>query len=448
MSRRRQTTKETHLTAAASVLILSFSGSAAYAQASEIDFDIKAQPLAKALNEFSAQADMVVMASGDLVAGKTAPAVDGVYEPQEALSLLLKDSGLSTTIDASGAIVVTQISAEATEPASEPFRVAQLDQANDGTVETIRGRRSDDVAEDDIDTIIVTGTNIRGIAPESSPVRSYSREDIQITGAATAQDFIQTLPQNFGGGSNETIGGGLPNNVDAASNLGGGSSVNLRGLGSGSTLVLVNGRRVAPSSDLGDFVDISLIPASAIERVDVLTDGASSIYGADAVAGVVNFVLRDDYDGAEASVRYGSVTEGNLDEFRAGLTGGKSWDAGNILAAYEFYSRTSLSAEDRAFSQGAPLPNDLLPSQRRHSVLASASHEVMPGLDLSADFGFSTRETELQTTSVGPSVFRDNQTNTLNASLGVSWEAVDNWFVDLSGTYSRVDLEQQPFEDR
>ena len=337
---------------------------------------------------------------------------------------------------------VTIIEAALIEEArgARPFRVAQLDQRAVGRAAAIT---TDELADEDgaADVIIVTGTNIRGIAAESSPVRTFTREDIQLTGAATAQDFIQTLPQNFGGGSNENIAG-LPNNGDAAFNFGRGSSVNLRGLGSGSTLVLLNGRRMAPSSGLGDFVDISVIPATAIERVEVLTDGASSIYGADAVAGVVNFVLRDDYDGAEASVRYGSVTEGNLDEFRTGATGGKSWDGGNAILAYEFFSRTNLSAADRAFSQGAVLPNDLSPSQRRHSVLASASHDLTRNLEIAGDLAFSSRETEQSGTISGGglSFLTEAKTDTLNASAALAWRVADFWYVDASGSYSRVDL--------
>lgn len=415
-------------------------------------YSIPPSEVGSALQTYSEQADVEIIYAEQDVEGKTTDGVDGAYSREAALEEIIGDADLSYEINDDGVVVIKSSfldlkQASSRQPEVRVARASYADEAQDtdvidGDVEDQPYDDKDDDAYSDV--VIVTGTNIRGIAPDSSPVRSYTREDIQITGAATAQDFIQTLPQNFGGGSNES-NRGLPNNGDAASNLGRGSSINLRGLGSGSTLVLINGRRIAPSSDLGDFVDISLIPASAIERVDVLTDGASSIYGADAVAGVVNFVLRDDYDGVEASMRYGSVTQGNLDEFRTGFTAGKSWDTGNAIVSYEFFSRTNLSAKDREFSQSAPLPNDLLPSQRRHSVLASAVQEITPRLELSADFGFSNRETNLDTTALGTDqfIFQDSRTETLNGSLGVSWQLSDTWFLDLSGTYSRIDLERE-----
>ena len=415
--------------------------------AGEIEFDIEAKPLADALTEFGLQSDVEVLFNSAELNGKRTDGLEGQYASEEAIEILLNDTGVNYIQNADGTLLVGNLNVQKASLGGEAnvirsFRVAQLDQENDVREVDAPNRQGDD-DEKEYDTIIVTGTNIRGIAPESSPVQSYSREDILTTGAATAEDFIRTLTQNFGGGSNQATTSGLPNDRDASSNIGRGSSVNLRGLGSGSTLVLLNGRRMAPSSILGGFADISIIPASAIERIDVLTDGASSIYGADAVAGVVNFVLRDDYDGAEVSARYGTVTEGDLDEYRASFAGGKSWAGGNALAAYEYYERGALSVADRSFSRGAPLPNNLLPSQQRHNILLSASQEITPSLDVSGDFNFSTRESGDVVTAVSnsSSTFLSSRTDTLNASLAGAWEVSENWFLDVSGTYSTVDIE-------
>ena len=410
-------------------------------------YSIPPSAVGSALQTYSEQADVEIIYAEQDVEGKTTDGVDGAYSREAALEEIIGDADLSYEINDDGVVVIKSSFLDLKRASSRPpevrvARASYTDEAQDADAieRDVEDQSFDDEDDDYADVVIVTGTNIRGIAPESSPARSYTRDDILITGAATAQDFIQTLPQNFGGGSNEN-NGGLPNNVDAAVNIGRGSSVNLRGLGSGSTLVLLNGRRMTPSSVLGDFVDISVIPASAIERVDVLTDGASSIYGADAVAGVVNFVLRDDYEGAEASFRYGSVTQGNLDEFRVGLTGGTNWNTGNVLAAYEFFSRTNLSAGDRDFSSNAPLPNDLLPSQRRHSGLVSLSQEITPSFELSSDVSFSSRESEFVATIASNTNDQTSQTDALNVSIGASWEVTDNWFVDFSGGYSRVDLD-------
>lgn len=418
----------------------------------QFEFNIPAQPLPDALMSLSEQSKQTVLASPQLTQGRRSDAVSGTYTMPQALARILKSSGLKYKQRDARTWLVTAQLAEMMDVTSNdetvgissaeqrPIRVAQISEQDEG--EPSAEEEEEKRARDEI---IVTGTNIRGIAPESSPTRTFTREDIQISGAATAQDFIQTLPANFGGGSNADAPLGLPNDVNSVFNGGSvgpiGSSVNLRGLGSGSTLVLLNGHRLAPSSGIGDFVDISLIPASVIERVEVLTDGASSIYGGDAVAGVVNFVLRDDFDGAEASFRYGAVTEGNLDEYRASVTGGKNWNTGNALVAYEYFKQDNLSVEDRVFSQGASLPNDLLPSQERHSVLATASQELTEELEVFADFTFSQRESARDSTSlIRFSRFAPSSTNR-NISAGGSWKVSESWFVDFAGTYSDVHSE-------
>src|SRR6185312_10051286 len=113
-----------------------------------------------------------------------------------------------------------------------------------------------------------------------------------------------------------------------------GTGVNLRGLGNAATLVLVNGHRVAPGNTAGNFVDISMIPLYAVERIEVVTVGASAVYGADAVGGVVNIILGRNLDGAETRARYGSVTSGSTTERQVGQTLGHGWDTGTVQLIY------------------------------------------------------------------------------------------------------------------
>lgn len=451
--------------AGAMLMVIStlLSASNAVAQSTTVEFNIPAQPISSALRAYAHQAKVQLLVLTEDLNTLQANAVVGHQDPQTALQMLLAGTGLQAEYRPDATVAVRR-GADTAGPvgsASGDARdgqsrwLAQVRQevgeggiaaeAKGGQNQTSRRTETDsgkDGNKRPLEEIIVTGTNIRGIAPDSSPARTFTREDVQISGAATAEDFIQTLTANFGGGSNPDIPGGLPNDSSAGfnSNVGSfGSSVNLRGLGSGSTLVLLNGHRLAPSSGIGDFVDISMIPASALERVDVLSDGASSIYGADAVAGVVNFVLRDDYDGLEVSYRYGTA-EGNVDENRASITGGKAWATGNALFTYELYNQTNLSAADRSFSQDALLPNDLLPSQRRHSALASISQAPMPNLTLFGDFLFSNREAaQHQTGATGSSSFRTPEARQLSATAGGTWDTFDDWLIDVSGTYSRLE---------
>src|SRR5262249_4297006 len=154
----------------------------------------------------------------------------------------------------------------------------------------------------DVSKVTVIGTTISGVYPASSPIEIYTSEDVARTGATTTEQFIAKLPQNLSTQSQYAAG-----QVVNQLNFDGVSSIDLRGLGVGTTLTLLNGHRMALSSS-GRSADVSLIPASAIERVEVLTDGASAIYGSDAIGGVVNFVLRDNFEGAETRLSYGGVT--------------------------------------------------------------------------------------------------------------------------------------------
>ena len=182
--------------------------------------------------------------------------------------------------------------------------------------------------------------------PVGQEIISASRDDIEATGAATPADFLSTLPQTFGGGPNQDTYIGQ----EAQTNSGLGVGENLRGLGARATLVLIDGRRVAPSGTEGEFVDIENIPLSAIERIDILPDSASATYGADAVGGVVNFILRNKFDGAETIARGGSGTRGDLQEYLFSQTLGKTWDGGSGLVSFEFYDRGALPAADRAYA--------------------------------------------------------------------------------------------------
>src|SRR6478735_8710308 len=145
----------------------------------------------------------------------------------------------------------------------------------------------------------VTGSNIKRIEGEGAlPVQVITRQEIEQVGIQTAMGVVERLS------ANSSIGGLNLQGSEGATGVGY-AAASLRGLGSARTLVLLNGRRLANTAFSGTSVDINSIPLSAIERVEVLTDGASAIYGTDAIGGVINFILRRDFTGAEVSVYYG-----------------------------------------------------------------------------------------------------------------------------------------------
>jgi len=207
---------------------------------------------------------------------------------------------------------------------------------------------ADDDDAFEFEEIVVTGTNIRGATVVGGAVLTIGKDALDKSGKLTAADYLRELPSNLAGGvgvSDEAQSG--QDNGPAQANLTGGQGVNLRGLGALSTLVLVNGRRMATSGQFGDFVDILNVPNAAIDRVEVLQDGASAIYGSDAVGGVVNFVLKRQLDGAITSARTGTTTEGGGTEFSLSHVQGFNWDTGHAVIGVEYMHRDSVKMTSR-----------------------------------------------------------------------------------------------------
>ena len=190
--------------------------------------------------------------------------------------------------------------------------------------------------------IIVTGSRLRGAAPVGSSVISLGREDVIASGAVTTDRLIKQIPQVFDLGVSENSRGQSGGN----GNIAYGNSVNLRGIGPYATLILVDGHRAVNNSRA---FDPSVIPTLGLERVEVVADGASAIYGSDAVAGVVNLIPRRTLNGVEATARYGVADRGDFSEYQLGIAAGKVWDSGQIMLAYEHVYRSNLNGDDRDF---------------------------------------------------------------------------------------------------
>src|SRR5690348_8071740 len=189
-----------------------------------------------------------------------------------------------------------------------------------------------------LQTIVVTGSNIRRVDLETAnPVVTVDRAQIQSSGKVTLGDLIQELPAMTGSPQNTRVnnGGGS-----------GSSAANLRGLGSARTLVLVNGHRVLDT-------DLNIIPAELVERVEVLNDGASATYGSDAIGGVVNFILRSNYQGAQFSADYGVSDRDDGVRKGASFIFGQTSDKGSIIAGVDYNKQEGISSANRDFSKDA-----------------------------------------------------------------------------------------------
>jgi iron complex outermembrane receptor protein len=181
-------------------------------------------------------------------------------------------------------------------------------------------------------------------------------------------------------------------------NPGFGTGANLRGLGASSTLVLVNGHRLAHTG-YDDFVDVSMIPSDAIDRVEVLTDGASAIYGSDAVGGVVNFILRHDYTTRESALRIGTSTHADARLYDAYQAAGSRWNSGGAMASVQLQGRGSISNQNRDFSRRDADdllygPRDLVPRMIKDAFYGALDQNLSRGIDVSTHT-FYTRRREI-----------------------------------------------------
>lgn len=211
----------------------------------------------------------------------------------------------------------------------------------------------------------ITGSNIkRADAEGSAPIQVVTRKDMESAGITNAEQLLETISANVGGAYSMSANQAEGFTSSTGTHNSGASSANLRGLGPDSTLVLLNGRRVADHGLNGSSVDLNSIPFSAIERVEILKDGASAIYGTDAIGGVINFILRTDYKGLEANVS-GDVTQhGGGDIYTASLLYGKgslSQDGYNFMVTLSADKTTILNGDQRSFQNGYQPARGLAP---------------------------------------------------------------------------------------
>lgn len=288
------------------------------------DYNIQAGDLGDALTAFATQSDQQIFFTGEIVAGLRTDGLRGRHTQTEALEKLLRGTGLTWSRTRQGGIYLRRGQA-----GGLPMEAA--------------------VALDDV---IVTGTLLRSSGDLSSPVTTLDRDALDRRGFGTVAESLVSLPQNYAGTTTPVVQATLSD--AGASNTTYATGVNLRGLGAASTLVLVNGRRMAGAGSRAELTDVSALPSAAVERVDVLLDGASALYGADAVAGVVNIIMRQGFDGQEMRLRM-SAARGGAEDIQASHLAGRSWSSGSAYLSYEYQTAKGLSSLDRAYTRDGDL---------------------------------------------------------------------------------------------
>lgn len=206
-----------------------------------------------------------------------------------------------------------------------------------------------------LEKVTVTGSSIKRVQDESAQViQIISKEEISRSGITSAEQLLATISANGTGADNLSSNTGIQLGTTDRNNNGN-SSANLRGLGASSTLVLLNGRRVSLHGAKGNAVDLNSIPLAAVERVEILKDGASAIYGTDAIGGVINFILKKDFTGVEITAFSDITQDGGGNIYSGAITAGfgdLAKDRFNVLASLNFDRNEVLEGSKRSFSNG------------------------------------------------------------------------------------------------
>jgi outer membrane receptor protein involved in Fe transport len=432
----------------------------------QVSLTIESDTLAAALDKWAQQSGFQIFVQ-DWEATKNLPArtLKGTFAAQDALEQLLSGTTLTyvwisdkavsirkktaqtvptalqrTSLDGEQGVPVAKFSGDDVGSAVASYAAAEESNANASDAKS-RAR------VDQLEEVIVTGTYIRGAAPAGSPLRIYGRDEIDRSGAATLDQFARQMPENFAGvdpvaNSNSSAALYGPFSGVAAFNAFDGAAFDLHGLGPTATLTLLDGRRLAAAGANGAMVDVSQVPLAAIDRIEVMTDGASAIYGADAVAGVVNIITRDDYDGAETRVRYGGATDDGADELTASQALGTSWDGGHVLLNYEYFKQHELEASQRDYipDQGGPLY--LSPEIKRNGAFLSVSQYLTDSTELSGRVIYTDRDTFSRVHAENIFSTADSALSTdvkqVGATVTLTQALAGDWSADLNGNYSQL----------
>ncbi|WIO73976.1 TonB-dependent receptor [Porticoccaceae bacterium LTM1] len=297
---------------ALSVAALTLSGAVLAGDLFKIN--IEKQNAGTALLKLSEKSGVQILMSKELGDNIQLPAIKGEYTVESALASMLKGTGLTFEYASENSIVIQK---EDSQPEVSDKK--------------------------EVEEVVVTGSRLKNSNP-TSPVVSINRDQIDNRGFSTAEDIIRSLPQNYSSMNmarsvSQPVGGdGIP----VGSVAQGESSANLRGLGTGATLVLINGRRTSGSAAFkGAQVNLSNIPAAAIERVEVMLDGAAAVYGSDAIAGVINFILRKEYSGATTTIHYENGVNGG-NKYALDQLFGINWETGNLTASMSLSQTTPI----------------------------------------------------------------------------------------------------------
>lgn len=393
------------------VAMIAVSGAVAAAAAQErvsYRLDIPAQDMESALKTLAGTTHEQIVFRSTVVRGRRSNALRGAYTADAAITALIRGSGLSVSRSPRGVFIVVGATAKAQDVASDPEEIAPEQE------------------------IVVTGSHIAGAAV-ASPLTRIDQRQMREAGQRDLGDVIRDLPSNYNGGQNP--GARFQAGTTGNTNASGSSALNLRGLGPDATLTLLNGRRL-PYDGTAQAVDLSGIPLDAVAELQVMPDGASALYGSDAVGGVANIILKRDFEGVTTSARFGTSTEGGGFEQEYGVVGGGRWRSGGVLVALQYDRQNPVRSDQRDYTRYVVGPNTLLDAHKHFSGLVTGHQDLTDNLTFDIDGLYSWRYSngaEYSTADFAATTRFTNENYSVSPRL--TWRLPSEWKVALSASY-------------
>ncbi|MEJ1964482.1 MAG: TonB-dependent receptor [Gammaproteobacteria bacterium] len=289
--------------------------------------DVPAGDLVAALESIAKQAEVELVFRPEQLKGLRTGGISGMLSTQEAVRKLLEGTHLQLRTDeSSGAMMIGEPTP--TAPKSAPHGENENGPASPPKTGAL-------------EEVTVTGSRLITKSVDGpQDVKTFTREQIDRSGQTSIADFLNTLP---------AVGQSVTENATQNQTFGGATTVQIHGLPMGTTLILINGRRVNVSGSTqafgAEFFDLNNVPLSAVERVEVISEGSSAVYGSDAIAGVVNIVLKKGFDGVEMSAKYGFAD--GTDEWNGSVAFGTRWDKGSFSVVGTLQTRSPLFGSER-----------------------------------------------------------------------------------------------------
>lgn len=392
---------------------------------------VPAEPLPTALKDVGDAFELNVLFGNDVGVDIISRELRGTYTVSAALNQLLKNTGLEFQ-----QVGPTTITVRQSETSVRKYSFRKTTGKSKQTVPR-------EVGNVDNTDVVVTGSRLKdSTAADSSAQRVYDQDAIDQSGAATVSELSEVFPESF---NSVNPVSSLFGNTVGAPQLGNnaflGRGFNLSGLGPEATLTLLDGDRWASGGASGTFLDISVLPINAIASIVTLTGDTSAVYGSDAIAGVVNILLRSgtDKDRNETRIRYGTTWDGGGGQWVFSQRLGEKWMGGNGMVAYQRAQQSGVLSNARSYIPSISPEIDIVPRLSSSGLLGKLEHQFAEGTLVKVHFLYGARDVTADSSGfVDYRLGRDSPAREYGGNVHIDQRLTPEWTIALYGSYSTL----------